>query len=93
MSKRAVPYFDFVNQRRFEANRYDGAHVYKPIKKIFSAKEFNDVFYKFLYSGEPFSYRRLLTKLKTEEEIVKALDGNEHVSFYIGKKSTKNYRG
>jgi len=85
MSKRALPYMDFVNQRRFEAYRYDGAQVYKPVEKIFTAKEFSDVFYKYLYSGEAFEYRRLLTRLTSENEIIRALDDNEPVSFFVGK--------
>jgi len=85
MSKRALPYLDFTNQRRFEASRYDGAQVYKPVEKIFTAKEFDDVFYKYLYSGEAFEYRRLLTTLASENEVVRALDNNESVSFFVGK--------
>jgi hypothetical protein len=85
MSKRAVPYDEFITQRTCTASRYDGAEVYKPVEKTFTAKEFNDVFYEYLYSGQPFEYRRLLTMLKTEADIVKALDNNEPVSFYVSK--------
>jgi hypothetical protein len=85
MSKRAVPYADFLKERPFNASRYDGAEVYKPVEKVFSAREFSEVFYKYLYSGEAFEYRRLLTTLETEDDIVKALDNGEPVSFFVGK--------
>ena len=85
MSKRAVSYDDFVAERTFIASRYDGAEVFKPVEQVFSAKEFSEIFYKYLYSGEAFEYRRMTTTLETENDIVKALDNGESVSFYVSR--------
>lgn len=70
----------------------DGADVWENDCKeptTMTLKEFDDYYYKNLYSGKGIRYSILKTQLKTEEAIVKALDENKTVSFYIGKMSRR----
>jgi hypothetical protein len=85
MAKRAKPYDEFCAQRYFEATKFDGIELLEPEKKILTPDEFEECFNDHLYSGEKVVYRRLITKLNTENEIIEALDKKETVSFYIGK--------
>lgn len=72
--------------RYVNVQQIDGAEVYldngKTIKM--SIKEFDDYALENRFNGIRYSIQR--TKLKTEEDIVKALDNNETVTFYIGRK-------
>jgi hypothetical protein len=86
MRDRAKKYNDFIKERYFSAKRYDGVELIEPEEKTLTAEEFDEIFYKLLYSGNKLSYRRLTTRLKTEEEIINALDNKQPVSFYVGKK-------
>lgn len=87
MANKAKYYDEFINERYFSANRYDGVKILKPIEKIMSAEEFSKE-YSF-YHGE-LTYRRLFTPLKTEKEIINALDNGYHVEFYVGKENKVN---
>jgi hypothetical protein len=85
MAKRAITYDEFIAERSFSAKRYDGVNLLKPEEKFMTPKEFDKSFYDYLYSGKPFSYTSIRTTLNSEEEITKALDSGESVSFYVGK--------
>jgi hypothetical protein len=89
MAKRAVTFNNFIQERYFYGERFDGVELYEPEEKILTAKEFDKVFYDYLYGKERFRYRRLTTKLKTEEDIMLALNNEEVVRFYVGKKYKK----
>lgn len=72
--------------RYVNVQRIDGAKVFDNEKTItMSIKEFDDYRLKNMWNGIRYSILR--TSLNTEEEIIKALDNNETVSFYIGKLS------
>jgi hypothetical protein len=90
MSKRAISYDDFCSERRFRANRYDGVELYEPERKTLTPKEFENYFYDSIYSGKRISYRRILTTLNNETEIIKSLENNQPVEFYVGKKYKNN---
>lgn len=84
MANNAKSFEDFNNERYFYGVRYDGVELFEPEQKILTPKEFD----KFWYDnyGKSLSYSRLTTRLKTEQDIITALDNNEPVSFYVGKK-------
>ena len=86
MAKKALPYDEFMSQRICTATRYDGVTLLEPEQKDMTAKEFDKEFYDYLYGNKPFSYRRRLTELKGETEIITALENKEPVTFYVGKK-------
>lgn len=83
MAKRAIPFDEFMTERYFYAERYDGVELLEPEVKRLTPKEFDEYWYN---SRGSFSYRRLTTKIETEEEIIKALENKEPVSFYVGKR-------
>jgi len=86
MAKRAKTYEKFNCERYFSAKRYDGVNLFLPEEKTLTPKEFSDCFYDYLYSGKPFSYRRILTLLNSESEIINTLENGDHIQFYVGKK-------
>lgn len=77
---------DFNNERYFYAERFDGVDLLEPEQKTLTPEEFSNCFYDLLYSGKPFSYSRITTRLNTEKDIITALDNNETINFYVGKK-------
>lgn len=89
MSKRAKTYEEICKERNFTASRFDGVNLYKPEEKFLTPQEFDKVFYEYLYSDKGFSYSRRTTLLNNEEEIVKTLENNQHIDFYVGKKYKK----
>jgi hypothetical protein len=86
MLKRAIPYADFIKERRFYGIRFDGVELFEPERKTLTAEEFDKVFYDLLYGNKSLSYRRILTYLYTEEETINAIEQKQPVSFYVGKK-------
>lgn len=74
--------------RYVNVQRLDGVNVWEDDKQIeMTLKEFDDYALKNMYSGKSIRYRILRTDLKTEEDVIKALDNNETVTFYIGRKT------
>ncbi len=72
--------------RYVNVQRIDGVEVYEDEKIIpMSINEFDDYALENRWKG--ISYSIIKTDLKTEKEIVKALDNKETVTFYIGRKS------
>jgi len=84
MANRAKTYEEFNNERYFYATRYDGVELLQPENKTLTAKEF-DQYWSDNY-GKTYSYRRLTTRLNSEEEIITSLENNKPISFYVGKK-------
>ena len=89
MAKRAMTYDEFKNERYFSANKYDGVEILGSERKVLSGKEFSDKFYDLMDSNQGVRYRRLFTKLSNEDEIVRSLDEEDAVSFYVGKKHAR----
>lgn len=74
--------------RYVNVQRLDGVNVWEDGKQIkMTLKEFDDYALKNMYTGKFIKYMILRTDLETEEDIIKALDNNEMVKFYIGKKT------
>lgn len=72
--------------RYVNVQRIDGAEVWQDEKHMeMSIKEFDDFALKNMFKS--YKYMILRTDLETEEDIVKSLDNNETVTFYIGRKS------
>ncbi len=86
MMKRAITLEELRNSGKYVSfNRIDGFTVYEDEKDIeMTMEEFDSYCYKKLYNGG-FRYRIHCTLLKTEEDIVNALDSGKSVRIYIGK--------
>lgn len=91
MANRAKTYDEFISERYFTAKRYDGVNLLKNNEeKVLTPKEFHDCFYDLLYGKEPYSYRRILTSLSGEKEIINTLESGQHIEFYVGKPYKKS---
>ena len=86
MMKRAVTLDELKHSGKYVSfNRLDGATVWEDEKEIeMSMEEFDDYYYKKLYNGG-IKYRINYTLLKTEKEIVEAMDSGKSVRIYISK--------
>ena len=70
--------------RYIKVQRIDGAEVFEDGKTVtMSIKEFDDYRLKNMWKG--IRYTIIRTLLNAEDEIIKALDNKETVTFYIGK--------
>lgn len=78
MLNRAVPY-DELDVR---ASYCRGIELIAPEHKEMSLEEFEKVVYKIMYSGAPFSYRRLM-EYPDKSEIVPLLENGKQMEFYI----------
>ena len=88
MLKRTETWEELCNVRYVSVKSIDGVNVWEGESKsptTMSLKEFNDYFYKNIYSGKRIRFCNIDTALNNEEEIVNALDAKKTVSFYIGK--------
>lgn len=94
MLKRAVPYQDFVNERRIEVQHLIGVELMKPEHKKMSVKEFEDIISDLLYGDKDFSYRRLINYIvsPSEQDLISLIKNNAAFSVYIGKKSNSMRR-
>lgn len=87
MMKKAVTYDKLIHSGKYVSfNRIDSATVFENDKPVeMTMKEFDDYFYKKLYSNAGIRYRINYTLLETEDEIIKAFDDGNSVRVYISK--------
>lgn len=88
MAKRAKTFKEFNDERYFYGIRFDGVELLSPEIKVLKPKEFDEYWYN---NTGSFRYRRLTTRLETENDIVKALENKEPVGFYVGKKYNRRW--
>jgi hypothetical protein len=85
MLKRAISFDDFIKERQFFGKRIDGMEV-RFEKELKTKKISLDEFQKLWYDNVSMSYRRIITNIYTEEEIISALEQKIPVEFYVGKR-------
>lgn len=87
MMKKAINYDELIRSEKYVSfNRIDGATVFENDKPTeITMNEFDDYFYKKLYSNEGISYRINYTFLETEDDVTKAFDDGNSVRIYISK--------
>lgn len=88
-ANKAKTYDEFIAERDFTADRFDGINLYKPEQKTLTPEEFDECFYDYLYGDKPFSYSRIMTKLNSEAEIINTINDDKGINFYVGKKYKK----
>lgn len=86
MLERAKTFSELTKNRTLRAIQFDGVEMLEPEEKTFTPDEFEEVFYKLVYSSERLRYKRLTTSLETEAEIIGALDNDKRLSFYVSRK-------
>lgn len=86
MLKRAENYQDFVLNRYVSAKYCVGMEILKPEYKVVNREEFQ-AFMRSLPVNSSLTYRRMMEypEVTKEQEIIKALEANEYIEFYIGK--------
>lgn len=86
MLKRAENYNEFVLNRYVSANYCVGIEILEPEHKIIKIEEVQ-TYIRSLPVNSGLTYRRMMEypEVTKEYEIIKALDSNEYVKFYIGK--------
>lgn len=90
MMKRAITWEELNCAGRYvSVDSIDSIELLEPEHKKMTLQEFDNCAYDYIYGDKPFRYKRIMTSLKTEEEVVKALDENKTLRFYIGKLSKK----
>lgn len=82
MLKRAIPFNDFARERMFNGRRVDGITIISPEYRVVTLDEFD----KLWYENKVNSWRRNVTVIETEQEIVSALEQGIPIEFYVGKK-------
>lgn len=85
MLKRAMPYEAFIEKMYFQILHIANVQLYEPEEKIISKKEFDDMFYKLLYSDKDLSYQLLLEypDIKDEQNLIRLIENKECLSFEI----------
>ena len=84
MLKRAKSYGEFVNQYYFQARYCKAIQLIKPEEKEMTLEEFDKAYYDLLYNGG-LSYYTIMEYPESMEEIVKCLEDNKPMEFYIDK--------
>lgn len=86
MLKRAENYQDFVSNRYVSAKYCVGIEILKPEYKVVNREE-SQAFMRSLPVNSGLTYRRMMEypEVTKEQEIIKALEANEYIEFYIGK--------
>lgn len=88
MMERAATWEELNFGRYVYAMRHDGVNVFMDGKtKTMSSEEFDKFYLEHIYDDKKIRYAVLRTKLTSEEEIVKALDEDKPMAFYVGRKS------
>ena len=87
MLKKSVTYDELIHSGKYVSfNRIDGVTVFENDKPTeMTMKEFDDYFYKKLYSNARIRYRINYTFLETEDDVIKAFDDENSVRIYISK--------
>ncbi len=86
MLKRAKSYQDFISSRDISIEILTGFDITKPIEKIVTPEEFDDLFYKYAYNGG-ITYRELLESVdvRNEQNIIEALGNKKPLRIYIDR--------
>ena len=87
MLKKSVTYDELIHSGKYVSfNRIDGVTVFENDKPTeMTMKEFDDYFYKKLYSNARIRYRINYTFLEMEDDVIKAFDDENSVRIYISK--------
>lgn len=91
MLKRAKPYNEFIRERNVSAQYCTGIEIEKPRHQIVSCREFEDTWRDLLHKHGHVSYSRIMEypDIRDESAIVKLIEKNTPMSFYIGPKFKK----
>lgn len=86
MEKRSIPFDTFKSTVTLYGTVYDGVELHEEGKESIklTPKEWDNIYYDFLYGKRNGEAYRLTHRIYTEDEIIKALENDEWVSFYIG---------
>ena len=87
MLKKSVTYDELIHSGKYVSfNRIDGVTVFENDKPTeMTMKEFDDYFYKKLYSNARIRYRINYTFLEMEDDVIKAFDDENSERIYISK--------
>ena len=87
IGSRYCTYYELIHSGKYVSfNRIDGVTVFENDKPTeMTMKEFDDYFYKKLYSNARIRYRINYTFLETEDDVIKAFDDENSVRIYISK--------